>query len=228
MPVLQAGTVTRETFWTIGHVGEAAFYYLSAVAILLFLYGVYERIARYADAPADPLPRLDDLGGRIARATRLLLTNEAQFDRDGYAGVMHTFLVWGFLALLLATTVLAVDMELRTLLLGRDSFFVGDFYLSYSLVADAFGLLFVVGVGMACWRRYGARDPRLWGTHTDREDDAFLLTLLALGFGGYVVEALRILGAGVPDFETVSFVGYALALAGRSAGITPAAAEAAG
>ena len=224
MPVLQ--TVTRETFWTIGPVGEAAFYYLAAVAILVFLYGVYARVAEYAAAPADPFDRLDDLPGRIARATRLLLSNEAQFDRDTYAGVMHTFIVWGFLTLLIGTTILAIDMDIWTKLLGQDSFFVGDFYLSYSLVMDALGLLFVVGVGMAIWRRYGVRDPRLWGKHTDLEDDAFVLTLFALGVGGYVVEALRILGTGFPDFETVSFVGYALALVGREAGISPATAAA--
>ena len=225
MPVLQ--TVTRETFWTIGPVGEAAFYYLAAVAILVFGYGVYARITAYASAPADPFDRLDDLPGRVARAIRLLLSNEAQFDRDVYAGVMHTFIVWGFLTLLIGTTILAVDMDIWTKLLGRDSFFVGDFYLSYSLVMDAMGLLFVVGVGMAIWRRYGVRDPRLWGKHTDLEDDAFVLTLFALGVGGYVVEGVRILGTGFPDFETVSFVGYALALAGRTAGISPATAEAA-
>jgi Fe-S oxidoreductase len=227
MPVLQTGAVTRETFWTIGPVGEAAFYYLAAVAILVFCYGVYARIRTYTAATADPIDRLDDLGGRIARATRLLLTNEAQFDRDTYAGVMHTFIVWGFLTLLIGTTILAIDMDVWTKLLGQPSFFVGDFYLSYSLVMDAFGLLFVVGVGMACWRRYGVRDPRLWGKHTDLEDDAFVLTLFALGVGGYVVEALRILGTGFPAFETVSFVGYGLALAGRTAGVSPAAAEAA-
>jgi len=226
MPVFQT-TVTRETFWTIGPVGEAAFYYLAAVAILVFLYGVYARIAEYAAAPADPFDRFDDLPGRIARATRLLLSNEAQFDRDTYAGVMHTFIVWGFLTLLIGTTILAIDMDIWTKLLGQDSFFVGDFYLSYSLVMDALGLLFVVGIGMAIWRRYGVRDPRLWGKHTNLEDDAFVLTLFALGVGGYAVEALRILGTGFPDFETVSFVGYALALVGREAGVSPAAAESA-
>mgnify|MGYP000400986351 CR=1 FL=1 len=225
MPVLQ--TVTRETFWTIGPVGEAAFYYLAAVAILVFLYGVYARISEYAAAPADPFDRLDDLPGRIARATRLLLSNEAQFDRDTYAGVMHTFIVWGFLTLLIGTTILAIDMDIWTKLLGQPSFFVGRFYLSYSLVMDALGLLFVVGVGMALWRRYGVRDPRLWGKHTDLEDDAFVWTLFVLGVGGYVVEALRILGTGFPDFETVSFVGYALALVGQEAGVSPATAEAA-
>jgi len=227
MPVLQTDAVTRETFWTIGPVGEAAFYYLAAVALLVFGYGVYARVVRYANAPADPFDRLDDLPGRVVHATRLLLTNEAQFDRDTYAGVMHAFIVWGFLTLLIGTTILAIDMDLWTKLLGQDSFFVGDFYLSYSLVMDALGLLFVVGVGMALWRRYGVRDPRLWGKHTDLEDDAFVWTLFALGVGGYVVEALRILGTGFPDFETVSFVGYALALVGREAGLSPALAESA-
>ena len=227
MPVLQTETVTRETFWTIGPVGEAAFYYLAAVAILVFLYGVYARITEYASAPTDPFDRLDDLPGRVAHATRLLLSNEAQFDRDTYAGVMHTFIVWGFLTLLIGTTILAIDMDIWTKLLGQDSFFVGDFYLSYSLVMDALGLLFVVGVGMAIWRRYGVRDPRLWGKHTDLEDDAFVWTLFALGVGGYVVEGLRILGTGFPDFETVSFVGYGLALVARAAGISPGTAEAA-
>jgi len=227
MPVLQTDAVTRETFWTIGPVGEAAFYYLAAVAILVFLYGVYARVTAYAAAPADPFDRLDDLPGRVARATRLLLSNEAQFDRDTYAGVMHTFIVWGFLTLLIGTTILAIDMDIWTKLLGQESFFVGDFYLSYSLVMDALGLLFVVGVGMAIWRRYGVRDPRLWGKHTDLEDDAFVLTLFALGVGGYVVEGLRILGTDFPAFETVSFVGYALALAGQAAGVSPGAAEAA-
>ncbi|GAB6860824.1 (Fe-S)-binding protein [Haloplanus litoreus] len=226
MPVLQTDAVTRETFWTIGPVGEAAFYYLAAVAILVFLYGVYARIVTYAAAPADPFARLDDLGKRVARATRLLLTNEAQFDRDTYAGVMHTFVVWGFLTLLIGTTILAIDMDIWTKLLGQDSFFVGDFYRSYSLVMDALGLLFVVGVGMAMWRRYGVREARLWGKHTDLEDDAFVLTLFALGVGGYLVEGLRILGTGFPDFETVSFVGYALALVGRAAGLDPGTAEA--
>ena len=38
MTPLQAAT--RETFWTIGPVGKAAFYWLAAVAVMVFLYGV--------------------------------------------------------------------------------------------------------------------------------------------------------------------------------------------
>ncbi|MFB6301248.1 MAG: heterodisulfide reductase-related iron-sulfur binding cluster [Haloferacaceae archaeon] len=218
-------TVTRETFWTVGPVGEAAFYYLAAVAILLFAHGTYARFARYARGAEDPIPRFDDFPRRVLAAAWLVGSNAAQFDRDRVAGLMHTFVVWGFLTLLVGTTILAVDIDIYRPLTGR-SFFVGDFYRSYSLVMDALGLLFVVGVGMALYRRYAARADRLWGKHTSLEDDAFVWTLFLLGVGGYLVEALRIVGTGFPDFETVSFVGYALALLLDAGGFSAGTAEA--
>ncbi|MFB6154356.1 MAG: heterodisulfide reductase-related iron-sulfur binding cluster [Haloferacaceae archaeon] len=216
---------TRETFWTIGPVGEAAFYWAAAVAVLVFLYGVYERFGRYAQAGDDPFERLDDLPDRVAEAARLVVSNQKQFDRDTYGGLMHAFVFWGFLTLLIGTTILAVDMDFYQRITGQ-SFFVGDFYLSYSLVMDALGFVFVVGVGMALYRRYAVRNERLWGKHTGLEDDAFVWTLFLLGVGGYVTEALRIVGTGFPDFETVSFVGYFVAGVFRSAGMSAGLAEA--
>jgi Fe-S oxidoreductase/nitrate reductase gamma subunit len=228
MVLLQA-TRTRETFWTIGPVGEAAFYYLAAVALLVFGYGVYERFARYARGAEDPTPRLDDVGARIRRAVLLVASNEKQFDRDRYAGVMHTFVLWGFLTLLVGTTILGFDIDVYRRLTGT-SFFVGDFYLAYSFVMDALGLLFVVGVGMAIYRRYANREGRLWGKHTSLEDDAFVWTLFALGVGGYVQEGVRILGTSATrdvSFERVSFVGWFVKDVLVAAGVTPAAATAA-
>jgi Fe-S oxidoreductase len=219
--ILMQAEPTRETFWTIGPVGEALFYGLAAMAILIFSYGVYERFARYARGGADPFDRLDDLPGRVVRAARIVASNEKQFDRDFYGGVMHAFILWGFLTLLIGTTILMVDMDIWTKLLGRESFFVGDFYLSYSFVMDALGFLFVVGVGMALYRRYAVREERLWGKHTSFEDDVFVWTLFVLGVGGYAIEALRIVGTEFPDWETVSFVGYFVALGFDAAGMSP-------
>jgi len=217
MPTLQA---TRETFWTIGPTGKALFYYLGAVAILVFVYGVYARFARYARGRADPRERLADLPGRVASAARIVTTNEKQFDRDAYAGVMHAFIVWGFLTLLMATTILGIDMDLYRPLTG-ESFWVGDFYVAYQFVVDAFGLLFVVGVGMAIARRYRRRDGRLWGKHTSLEDDAFVWALFLLGVGGFLAEAVAIVGQPSRASETVSFVGMALAAGLTAAGMTP-------
>ncbi|KPN29588.1 hypothetical protein SY89_00302 [Halolamina pelagica] len=86
---------TRETFWTISPTGKAAFYFLAAAAILVFAVGVYERFQRYARAKEDPFPRLDDLPGRVVDAATTVLSNRQQFDRDLYAGVMHSFILWG-------------------------------------------------------------------------------------------------------------------------------------
>jgi len=200
------------------------FYYLAAVAILIFLYGVYARFARYAEGADDPRARLDELPRRVLAATALLVTNEKQFDRDVYAGVMHAFVVWGFLVLLMATTILGIDIDVYRPLAG-ESFWVGDFYLAYQFVVDAFGLLFVVGVGMAITRRYRDRDGRLWGKHTDLEDDLFVWALFLLGVGGFLAQGLSMVGQPERATETVSFVGFATAEAFRAAGMTPATAE---
>jgi len=226
MRLLQAAAPTRPTFWGIGPVGKAAFYYLAAVAIVVFLLGSYRRVARYAEGREDPLNRLDDLPGRVVDAADTILSNRTLRDGDLVAGFAHALVLWGFLTLLIATTILGIDMDVYGPLTG-DSFFVGDFYLSYSFVVDAMGLLFVVGLGVFLYRRYAARDGRLWGRHTSAEDDLFIWALFLLGVGGYLTEGVRILGQNFPDFETVSFVGWAVALALDGAGVTPAAAEAA-
>jgi len=220
---LQAAT--RETFWTIGPVGKAAFYWLAAVAIAVFCYGVYARFAAYARGSTDPRDRLSHLPSRTLAATKAVLSNANQFDRDLYAGVMHTFVLWGFLVLLVATTILGVDIDVYRPLAG-ESFWVGEFYLVYQFAVDAFGLLFVVGVAMAIARRYRDRDGRLWGKHTSLEDDAFVWALLLLGVGGFALEAIGIVGQPARAGETVSFVGMALATVFESAGLTVAGAEA--
>ncbi len=218
--------MTRETFWLIGPVGELVFYYLAVLTIAVFLWGVYDRFARYARGSADPFDRLSDLPGRIARSAKAVGSNEKLFDRDFVGGVMHAFILWGFLTLLIGTTILAIDMDIWTKALGQPSFFVGDFYLSYSLVMDAMGLLFVVGLGVALYRRYVVNKERLWGKHTDWEDAFLVWTLFFLGVGGYLVEGIRILGTGFPDFETVSFVGWFVADVLRVAGMDEAMARA--
>jgi Fe-S oxidoreductase len=212
----QTGETTRPTFWRIGHVGEVVFYYLAAVAIAVFVYGVYQRFARYSRGDEDWFDRVNDLPGRIVRAAKIVFTNEKQFNRDLYGGLMHAFIVWGFLTLLIGTTILGIDMDLYRNVTEwttgeRQSFFTGDFYLSYSLVMDMMGLLFTVGVGMAIYRRYWVRDERLWGKHTSLEDDFFVWSLFLLGVGGYVTEGMRILG-------TLGSTEYAVA---QEAGASP-------
>ena len=214
---LQADEVTRDTFWLISNHEKVLFYFLATVTVVVFAYGTYGRFARYAEGSDDWFDRLDDLPGRIASAAKIVASNEKQFNRDLVGGLMHAFILWGFLTLLIATTILFIDEWYRvfTIAMGdRQSFWVGDFYLSYQLVTDALGLLFVVGLSVAIWRRYVVRSERLWGKHTDWEDAFLVWSLFALGVGGFLLEGLRILGDGGPitAVEPVSFVGTATAL----------------
>jgi len=220
--------VTRETFWQIGPVQEAVFWFLSVLAIVVFAYGVYDRVRGYTQGRADPTPRLDDLRERIRTASRMVASNETQVNRDLLGGVMHAFIVWGFLTLLIATTILAIDLDIYRPLTG-ESFYTGTFFRSYSFVVDLMGLLFVVGIGIAIYRRYVIRKERLWNKHTGYEDDLFVWSLFALGLGGFLLEATRILGqsGGPQAFEQASVVGYFLATVFATVGVTPDLAAAA-
>ena len=208
----QSGAVTRPTFWQISPAEEVLFYYLAAVAVVIFLYGFYERIARYTAGASDPFDRLEQLGSRMVDALVIVGSNVKQYDRDRFAGIMHSFVFWGFLTLLVGTSILAFEMDIWTKALGQSHFFVGDFYLSFSLVMDVMGFVFVVGVGMALVQRYWFDKARLWGKHTSVEDDLFVWSLFLLGAGGFLQEGVRILGEGFPTYETVSVVGMAIAI----------------
>jgi len=60
---------------------------------------------------------------------------------------------------------------------------------------DRDGAAFVVGVGMALYRRYGRRLDRLWGPHTSREDGrktgGFEDDIEIVGLTELLAEALR-------------------------------------
>ena len=62
--------------------------------------------------------------------------------RDSAAGLMHSMIYFGFLALLGVTTVLEVDHQLPE----SAKFLHGKTYLAYSLFGDLAGLVFMVGI----------------------------------------------------------------------------------
>ncbi len=218
MNVVAQSEVGRETYLGISNTEYLLFYLLVVITLAVFAFGVYQRFSRYAAGDDDPFDRLDDLSSRIVSAAKTVLSNEKNFNRDLYGGLMHSFILWGFLTLLIATTIIAVEQYGTELFLGI-AFWEGDFYLAYQFIVDAMGLLFVVGIGMAMYRRYWVRNHRLWGRHTSLEDDVFIWTLFVLGVGGFLLEGARIYVTGMPEHEVVSFVGYGIALVFQAVGV---------
>ena len=123
--------------------------------------------------------------------------------RDPAAGLMHSFIYFGFLWLFIATVVLELNHQLPDNL----KFLHGGIYQGYSFAADLGGVVFIVGIVWAIGRRYLERPYRI-RIKTKPEDAVILGTFLVIGVTGFLTEAVRIALVNRPDFEKWSFVGY--------------------
>jgi Fe-S oxidoreductase len=95
---------------------------------------------------------------------------------------MHIGLAWGFFTFFLGTALATIDSHFLKILQG-------NIYLVYKFVLDSFTLLFLIGAGMAAYRRFIQRPPRL--TLESRFTwSLVLITLIVLG--GWVTESLRL------------------------------------
>jgi Fe-S oxidoreductase/nitrate reductase gamma subunit len=126
--------------------------------------------------------------------------------RDPAAGVMHSFIYFGFLVLFVATVILEIDHQLPEEL----KFLHGKVYQSYAAIADVFGVVFLVGIVWAIGRRYIQRPYRI-RIKTKPEDAVILAMFLLIALTGFATEAFRIALAGSPSFERWSLVGSPLA-----------------
>ena len=199
----------RETFWNIPQWAEYAQYILGFVVILVFAYGVFRRIQLWRQGQPDR--RSDRLGSRLLS----VLTHgigQVRIAQDLYAGVMHLTIFWGMVALFLGTVLATVDWDVTRLFMGRQ-FLTDGLYVFYELVLDIFGLLLMLGLGMAAYRRYILRPARLLNNLGGglSLDDAYVLGMLALiAITGYLVEGLRI-AVVQPSWAAWSPVGKLLA-----------------
>jgi Fe-S oxidoreductase/nitrate reductase gamma subunit len=192
---------TREIYWNI--TGGGLIYLLAAVAVGLLAYGIYLRV------------RLWRLGGSESRFDRLAeraggllfeVFGHRRSLRDPYPGVAHLFIFYGFLAQLVATSLIALQEWTGV------HFLKGAFYLGFSLLSDGFGILGLVGLGMALWHRAVRRPARL---HSVMDDWIALGLLLLLFLQGFLVEGIRIAVTELrqqPGLAPWSPGGYAVAL----------------
>ena len=155
--LVASGIPYRDTFWNIPTWARLFVYVGGTAAIAVFAWGSWQRVAVWLKG--GPERRTD----RIPERLLLVLTQvlgQARVLSQAYPGVMHAIVFWGFLALFIGTVLATVDYDI-TLPLLQVKLLKGNFYLAYELVLDMFGLFFVVGLGMACWRRFVQRPSRI-------------------------------------------------------------------
>ena len=201
----------RETFWNIPHWAEIGQYVLAAGAMVVFLYGVLRRVRRWR--MGQPEARSDRIGHRLL-GTLTHAVAQVRTAKEAYPGLMHLTLFWGMAALAIGTALATIDWDVTHLFFDFQ-FLTGGFYVVYELILDILGLAVLVGLGMAIYRRYIVRPPRLQAEPARAApwDDGVVLGGLALvAVTGYLVEGLRIAVA-KPDWAPWSPVGSLIAAA---------------
>ncbi|MFQ5910077.1 MAG: (Fe-S)-binding protein [Thermoplasmata archaeon] len=152
----------------------------AAITAAVFLYGIYRkwrliRLGRREDRPSAWGARLKSLlsFGLIQRGTL----------REAYSGVFHSFIFWGFIVLAIGTTVVFIQEDFLVRVLVDELFLYG------ALALDIMGVVAILGILMALFRRYVTKPTRL---DNRREDAVVLIALLLILLTGYFVQSLRI------------------------------------
>jgi len=192
-------SVGREIMWNLPPLAAVIMYSLLGVVIIIFAWGLYERIRSYQRGRAEREDRLDNLWDRTMDVLKIGLGQQKVLERK-VGGLTHLAIYSAFLVLFLATCLVAVEYDFGIRILD------GNFYIAFKLFANAFGLILLAGIFIALVRRHLFR-PR--GLTTDGDDLLQLLLIGAIGVTGFLVEAVR-LAATQPVVAPVSFVSNAI------------------
>jgi len=212
---MTASVPFRDTFWNVPGWAQVALYVGAVVAVTVFVYGLAQRVRLWRGGR--PEHRVDRIPERIALVLKHAL-GQARTLSQAYPGVMHAMVFWGFLALFMGTVLATIDYDI-TLPFFDYKLLRGPFYLAYEAVLDLFGLFFVLGLGMALWRRFVLRPDRIDPT---ARFAGLLALLLVINVTGFVMEACR-LAAVRPAWAPWSPVGWALGQGMLAAGMSESA-----
>ncbi len=207
---------TRPIAWNVGEIAIVVMYALVAVQALFLAYGATRRYLNWRQGQA--YGPVQGLGARLARTLGVALLHQ-RLIRPGYvyAGVMHLFIFWGFVMLFVGTLIVLLQADVMKPYFDV-TFFQGGFYVAYKVLINFFGLIFVVGLLMAVFRRYVQVPVKFKRSLTD--DAVVLGLLLLLAVQGFTLQTLRLAATHDP-FASIHWVSYpfALALGGVDAGV---------
>lgn len=215
-------TPTRPEFLHLSQFEKVLFYLLAFGSLAYAAWQIIQRIKVWQKGKALGetasgwrywVPSATQLKGWLGRVhTYIIAQKKVKSSRKKSGAPMHLLIFYGFLSLLLATTLLALATYAP--LIGLPNFHKGTYYQFYELTFDVLGLLFVVGVCWAIFRRLqlGSQDLGDAGLKSEdatqrtkqavdhrrrpisgaTSDLLVLVLLLLIGVTGYLLEAARI------------------------------------
>jgi Fe-S oxidoreductase/nitrate reductase gamma subunit len=220
----------RIEFWNIGYPLGALVYLTGLIAFAVVVWWLYKR--RRIWLLGTPNPDIGPWGVRLRAAARTIFLDgfgHRRFVRnERVPGAMHALIFWGFVILLIATTISALEFNLEKYI-GIRLFTIG-WSLPLELVWDLGGLAAFLGLSIALYRRYVQRPPRL---NTLLDNGVLLGLLIAQVVTGFILQSLRMGATELepasqlynPSFAPWSPVSYVLALGIRNLGASVATME---
>ncbi len=202
--------ITREIFWNVGGV-RLIVYLLALIPVFLFIYGLWRKIKLWRIGKKEN--RYDQVWKRIKSTLYNGILQVRNLEK-AFPGTIHLFVFWGFVILFIGTVIIFLQEDL-TLPIFNYEFLQGNFYLWYSLILDLFGVLAIIGVLLALYRRIFLRPESLENKSEDFLSLYWFLLVLLTGFSN---EGLRI-AATNPDFERWSFAGWQVASVVKLSGL---------
>jgi Fe-S oxidoreductase len=201
--------------------GNAAYYtlFIGFVSLFIFLAGTRAGVI-LGGRWENRLGSLSDIWQRIVTLPSLVLaTNRVNRPRYWYAGVLHTFIFWGFIVLQIRTLNFILDgfsedISLQTIF--------GTLYDLFRPIMDLFNVLVIVGVLMAAAQRAFVRPRRL----TLNWDAWFILFLIWMLMVSDVLLHSFAMYLEPGERDALSFFAYGLANLWESMGMSEATAEA--
>ncbi|MCC6866616.1 MAG: (Fe-S)-binding protein [Ignavibacteria bacterium] len=153
------------------HIQNIVFIILFLAALSLFIFNLfrirsYLMLGRAENRFASPLKRL--------KKVLEIGIGQSKIFREPAAGLMHALIFWGFLVLITAVTEAIIQGFYSNFSLGMFGGISKIFFISQ----DVFGLLVILSVIYALFRRYVLHPKRLQGDGSTNADATFILCMI--------------------------------------------------
>jgi Fe-S oxidoreductase len=192
---------SREIMWNIPLWMKVGMYLALAVATGIFLKGLYEKYLYVTQGknPKEILPKKLNLENLLKT-----IFFQGKVTRDPFVGLFHSMIFYGFVTLFIATEFVAIQYDTPF------KVFTGTAYKIVSFIADIGGLFVLMGISLAYYRRY-IKNPKYLSATKPNQEKFMYAMLVILVVVGYLLEAIRILGTGMPVGEQIwSPIGFTL------------------
>ena len=201
---------TREIYWNIS--GIVWMYILAGISLIIFGWKIFQRLKLWKSGKPDA--RLDHVGLRLKLVFQYAL-GQGRLLKKKFAGLLHILIYAGFFILFIGTLLIFIQVDFTELLFSW-TFLKSTFYLYFSIILDIFGVLVIVGILLAAYRRIIMKPVNL----KSRGDDLIILSsFLLILLSGFLIEGLR-LGVTQPAWKYWSPAGAALADLLSTSGMT--------